>query len=198
MPEFANLSAFNSPSSRLAAMGADLSPRRAITNGRGEVLLYAQTGGVINPSRYELWPDTTLYRFGGGDASAPLVAQGRWWIENRDFEKLLSFAQAHDLSVGMATRCLCLLPPEWSDASRLVRARVTRHLLAWRGLASSLVIPAAGAQVRMLQQNEIEARRLNQLFIPGLERPEVRTAALSIENFYVLDPKESMRGFLYL
>jgi hypothetical protein len=197
MAIFANAAAFNEPKSRILAIGTNL--KSAITDPRGNVLCYAQTGGILGPSRYELSPGTKIYRFGGGGASPEIVGRGGWWIEQREFEKLFNFAQAHDLSIGMAVRCLCLVPPEWSDVCILVRARVVRGLLAWRGLANSVVTPAAraGGSVQLLHQNDIASRRLNQLFIPGLNQPQT-ASAISIENDYRLDPKESVRGFIYL
>jgi hypothetical protein len=200
MAIFANAAAFDDPKSHLLAMGVDLNTEHAIVDTRGNVLAYKETGGIINPSRYELWPDTKIFRFGGGGRSPDVVAQGNWWIEQREFEKLFSFAQAQELAIGMAMRCLCLVPPEWSDMSLLIRARVSRALLAWRGLGNSVITPAAtfGGNVWMLHQNDIAARQLGQLFVPGLNQSGITFSAISIENYYELDPGESVRGFIYL
>ena len=83
----------------------------------------------------------------------------------------------------------------WSGTALLIRARAVAPLLAWRGLANSVVTKASdgGPAVRMPQQNEIAARRVHQLFIPGLDG-----GALSIEQDYPLDKESSRRGFLYL
>jgi len=169
---FINGGEFNNPKSRLLAMGTDLNARNAITDPAGHVLAYAQTGGMLSPARHELRAGAKIFRFGGAGRPPQVVAAGGWWIEQREFEKLLNFAQAHDLAVGMAMRCLCLVPPEWSDASLLIRARVVRDLLAWRGLGNTVVTPAkGGGMVHLPHQNDIAARRLNQLFIPGLNAP---------------------------
>ncbi|WP_134496549.1 hypothetical protein [Microvirga pakistanensis] len=195
---FLNASEFSDPKSRLLAMGTNLSSRNAITDPAGRVLAYAQTGGILNPVRHELHAATRIFRFGGSGRSPQAVAMGGWWIEQREFEKIVSFAQTHDLSVGMAMRCLCLVPPEWSDASLLIRARVVRDLLAWRGLGNTVVTPAGNGTVHLPHQNEIASRRLNQLFIPGLNEPGVAAMALVIESDYPLNPRDSVRGFLYL
>jgi hypothetical protein len=196
---FVNQAAFNDPGSRQIAMGVDLRASTAITHPSGRVLIYAQTGGMINPTRYELQPGALVFRFGKTSAGVKGVAKGGWWIEKPEFEKLVAFAQVWDIAIGMAMRALCLVPPEWSDATLLVRARVTESLLAWRGLANSVVTPAAtgGPMVRMPHQNENSERRLHQLFVPGLAGlPEI-LPGLRVEQEYPLDARESIRGFIY-
>ena len=200
MPMFANAAAFDDPKSRLRAMGSDLSAARAIVDAHGHVLAYARTGGMIAPTRFELHAKETIYRFGSSTLAPRAVATGGWWIHKREFEQLLRFANTHGIFVGLAMRLLCLVPPEWSDAGVLVRARVARSLLAWRGLANSVVTPAAGGRgvVNMPHQNEISARRVHQLFIPGLSDVSALDPAISIEHVFRLDPNHARQGFLYL
>jgi len=200
MPMFANAAAFDDPKSRLRAMGSDLSAARAIVDAHGQVLAYARTGGMIAPTRFELHPHETIYRFGSSTLAPRAVATGGWWMQRREVEQLVRFANTHGIFVGLAMRLLCLVPPEWSDAGVLVRARVARSLLAWRGLANSVVTPAEGGRgvVRMPHQNEISARRVHQLFIPGLSDVSTLDPAISIEHVFRLDPNQSRQGFLYL
>jgi hypothetical protein len=199
MPQFANRAAFEQAGSRRVAIGTDLSPARAIVDARGAVLAHARTGGMIDPERYTLKTGSTIYRFGGGRAPRD-VAKGGWWIEKREFQLLVNFAISHDVHVGLAMRVLCLVPPEWSDASMLVRARVVQDLLTWRGLGNSVVTPAKGRKgvVSLPHQNQISARRLHQLYIPGLADLDGLQAAVAIEDVRHLDPRESSLGFLYL
>ena len=199
MATFANQTAFEEARSRMVAIGTDLSPSRAIVDASGNVLAHARTGGMIDPQRYALRQGSTVYRF-GASRSPREIAKGGWWIEKREFQLLVNFAITYDIYVGLAMRVLCLVPPEWSDATVLVRARVTRDLLAWRGLGNSVVIPMAGGKglVRLPHQNEISARRLPQLYIPGLADHRLAEAPLSIEDVRRLDPSESTVGFLYL
>ena len=195
---FANQRAFDAPQSRQMAMGVDLRPANAITDARGQVLAYQQTGGMLAPARHELKAGDHLFRFGAVAAGAQRVATGGWWLDRDGFATIERFAQVWDLSLGMAMRMLCLVPPEWSDASLLIRARVAEPLLAWRGLANSVITPAAGpipGNVRMPHQNDIAARRLHQLFVPGLADAP---AALRVEASFPLDPAAGTRGFLYL
>ena len=198
MTGFANAYAFRDPASHKEAMGCNVS--NPIVDARGNVLGYAQTGGMLAPQRYALAPGAMLYRFAGPGPSPLEAANGRWWVEHREFEKLFAFAQVHGLAIGMAMRCLCLVPPEWNKATLLIRACVVRDLLAWRGLANSVVarIPGTNELVRLPHQNEIAARRLHQLFIPGLGDALLKPAALTVESSYSLEGNESLRGFLYV
>lgn len=199
MPAFANRHAFEDPRSRLQAIGTDLSPERAIVDAHGRVLAHARTGGMIDPVPHELRPGATLYRFGGRRDPRD-IAKGGWWIDKREFQQMVNFAIGHDIYVGLAMRLLCLVPPEWSDATTLVRARVEVDLLAWRGLGNSVVTPMRGGKgmVRMPHQNELSARRLHQLFIPGLATLGGLQPPLAIEDVRELGAGESDLGFLYL
>src|SRR5262252_4451413 len=129
---FVNQAAFNDPRSYQMAMGVDLRTSSAITGPTGRVLIHAQTGGMVNPTRCELQPGAIVLRFGNASARAEGVAKGGWWLEKPEFDKLFAFAQVWDIAIGMAMRALCLVPPEWSEATLLIRARVTEPLLAWR------------------------------------------------------------------
>lgn len=201
MSMFANQAAFDRPESRAAAAGINLSPAQAIVDPHGRVVAHARTGGMIDSQRHTLWNGTRLFRFGRSSQTPREVARGGWWLEAREFERLISFANAHGIYLGLAMRLLCLVPPEWSDATQLVRTRVARSLLAWRGLADTVVTPMAGGlgTLRLPHQNEMSERRLHQLFIPGLaEQPPPVEPAIAIERVFVLDPKTSVEGFLYL
>src|SRR3569833_309821 len=181
---FRNAAAFNNPSSRMLASGMDLRKSSAIVDHRGNVLAYAHTGGIIAPTRFEVAPGVKLYRFGNVTAGVRRVAGGSWWLEQDALEKLVSFAQVHELSVGVALRYLSLVPPEWSDVTLLIRARPNVPLLAWRGLANSVEAKANDSEptTKKKQQNKKAAHRNHQLFIPGLD-----PGALSIEQDFALD-----------
>ncbi|HYI83661.1 MAG TPA: hypothetical protein VEX11_10675 [Acetobacteraceae bacterium] len=196
---FRNQQAFDDPKSRLAATGVDLRRSNAITDPQGRILAHAQTGGMLSPVRHEIAAGAKLFRFGSRTAGVARVAAGAWWLEQSAFDQLFRFAQVWELSIGMAMRLLCLVPPEWSDATLLIRARAVEPLLAWRGLAMSVVTPAkaGGAPVRMPHQNDIAARRVYQLFIPRTAYdPHVQP--LTVEQDYPLDSAAAQRGFLYL
>ena len=191
MPVFANAAQFAGSRPFEAASGAGAE----IVDPHGRVIGRVSTGGVISPTRHETRAGDILFRFGGTGVPPQKIALGAWWMEKASFEKVLSFAMTHGISVGMATRVLCLVPPEWSNLGTLIRAAARQPLLAYRGLGNSVVVPKSDGfgAVRLPHQNEIAARRVHQLFIPGLG-PDM----IAVEQSWVMDPKAAMRGFIYL
>ncbi len=200
MDRIANRLAFDRPESRARAMGVDFSAAQAIVDARGTVLAYARTGGMLDPQRAELKPGVSIYRFGGGGRSADRIAQGAWWLEQRQFERLVSFANVHQMHVGLALRLLCLVPPEWSDLDMLVRARTRVGLLAWRGLAATVITPAGdgGPDVRLPHRNDIAEHRLHQIYVPGLTAWTGHRSPIAVEQVHRLERWTSLQGFLYL
>lgn len=196
---FRNQQAFDDPSNRLAATGVDLRQSNAITDPQGHILAYAQTGGILSPARREISAGVKLFRFGSSKAGATRVAAGAWWLEQTEFDKIFRFSQVWNISVPLAMRLLCLVPPEWSDMTLLIRARAVVPLLAWRGLSMSVVTPAKGGgpPVRMPHQNDIAARRVYQLFIPGVTGQSYVQSGLTVEQEYPFDAAAGQR-FLYL
>ena len=197
---FINQTDFQNPENLMRAKGVDPDPARAFTDTAGRPLFHAQTGGILNPTRTPLPAGTRLYRFGGGGASVGQLMAGCWWVAQPEFEKLLSFARQHDISAAVAMRHLALIPPEWSDMTRLVRVQVYRPLLAWSGLGNSVVTDAGDGlgSVRLPAQNHNPARRLKQLYIPGLWKPGAAQAALTYGSDFTFTKDEGLRGFLYL
>ena len=128
------------------------------------------------------------------------MANGGWWVEPKEFNKLLSFAQQHNIGVGVALRSLAMVPPEWSDLAKLIRVQLRAPLLAMRGLGETAIVDGGDGlgMVHMKHQNHNPARRLHQLFIPGLRNPGLARQAIAIENVYDLGKEGSLRGFLYL
>ena len=203
---FANQAAFNNPQSRMQALGMDTRAEKAIVNAQGQPMIYAQTGGMIHPTRYEIAQGSGLYRFGASHVSTERLVTGGWWMDKPCFEKLCRFAQLNNTSVAMAARLYCCVPPEWSDMGQLVRARAVEPLLAYRGLGNDVDIPHPDgkARVRMTAHNNIAARRLHQLFIPGLweiakQTPERRIpGALQPVRVFKIRKEDAAKGWLYL
>jgi hypothetical protein len=202
---FANAAQF--AGSRPFEFASGASANSAIVDPRGRVIGQVMTGGIMAPARYELAAGTILFRWGAKGAAPTDIAQRAWWIEKSSFEKLLSFANEREISAGMATRVLCLVPPEWSDLGTLIRAATRRPLLAYRGLGNSVVVPMKDGRgaVRLPHQNDIAARRLHQLYIPGLAgtdtvsgRIGLRTDVITVERSWAMDTKAAVAGFLYL
>lgn len=203
---FANSEEFNKPSSRQRALGMDTRPSNALVDDRGNVLAFSQTGGMISPRRYELHVGTVLYRFASSRARESEAITGGWWVAQAEFEKMTRFAEVHGVHVAMAARHLCCVPPEWSDMGLLLRARVQESLLAYRGLGNDVVVPKEDGLglVRMTAHNEADARRLHQLFIPGLygrakQTPQqVMPGAMALERSWKLSTADTCRGWLYV
>ena len=198
MPGCINAEEFSRSNSRGLAMGTDFSQRNAIVDSRGNVLAYAHTGGVISPSRSELREGDVIYRFGGRGTPISRIAAGAWWIERSQIDTLLAFANVHGLALPLALRILCLVPPEWSDLSTMVRARVRRPLLAWRGLGNSVLVRKTDGlgDVKLPSANEIAARRVYQLWIPGLDK--YGSEGIAVEQSWSFSAAQSMAGWLYL
>jgi hypothetical protein len=196
---FANHQAFNDPRSRQAAMGVDLRPQSQVRDASGNVLFHLQTGGMINPQRCELSEGAPLMRFASGSSNALRSMGGGWWTEQTSFDRIFRFAQVHEVPIILAARILCGVPPEWSDMRLLVRVRLRRPMLAWRGLANTVVIPhpGGGPHVRMLHQNLDAERRLFQVYIPGLDTLPV-SELLLFEREDRFSEIDSKRGWLYL
>lgn len=87
---YANQTAFDSPDSYRMAMGVDLRTSKAIVDLQGNVLAFAQTGGMISPVRFVMQPGSTIFRFGKKGIPASEVIKGVWWVEQKQFERLES------------------------------------------------------------------------------------------------------------
>jgi hypothetical protein len=201
--EFLNQAAFDHPSSFEMATGQDLDAKTSFTDQRGKILFRAQTGGIISPQRFEIHEGETLHRFAAGWKDALGAMEGGWWVERHAFERILRFARINDLTDPMAARILLGVPPEWQDMGVMVRVRVRRPVLAWRGLANTVITPHkdGGPMVTMLHQNANSERRLNQLFIPGLFPQggwSLAHEAFSFEGEWRFSKAEAMRGWIYV
>lgn len=203
---FVNQIQFQNPSSRMQALGMDTRPEKAVVNGLGQPLFYTQTGGMINPQRCELKVGDILYRFVARNTPPERAVTGGWWVDKTQFTKMDHFAQTQGVSIAMASRILCCVPPEWSDMGLLIRARVRDPLLAYRGLGNHVNIPRGDGlgNVKMTAHNDLAARRLLQLFIPGLYQYAQKTpdralaGALVLEETFPIREQEASKGWLYL
>ncbi len=203
---FANQTVFNNPHSRMQALGMDTRPDKAVVNSSGQPLFYAQTGGMIHPMRRELKVGEVLFRFVARGTTPKNAVLGGWWVEHEQFAKISRFAQAKNVSVAMAARILCCVPPEWSNMGMLVRARVCEPLLAYRGLGNHVSTPAKDnlGNVKMTAHNDLEARRLFQLYIPGLasvaqkSQDKVLPGAMMLEETFAISEQDASKGWLYL
>ncbi len=203
---FANQAAFNNPLSRMQALGKNTRPSAAIVSTSGTPLFFPQTGGMINPQREEIAKDTVLFRFAGGTAKLNDAVTGGWWVHKKEFDQICNYAKQKNITVPMAARMLCCVPPEWSDMGTLVRAIAREPLLAYKGLGNNVSQPTKDGlgNVNMTAHNHIAALRLHQLFIPGLADVAKTTAdrvmpgALLVERHWKFSKEEANRGWLYI
>ena len=200
---FLNQEAFEDQRCYLQATGQDLDAKTAFTDTSGNILFRAQTGGIINPEKAVIEEGTTLHRFADSRKDALATMVGGWWIERQEFDRILRFAQINELTDPMAARILLGVPPEWGDMGIMVGVRVRRPVLAWRGLANTVIVPHrdGGPKVQMLHQNANAERRINQLFIPGMagtEDQSLAREAFQFEGEWRFSKAEAMRGWLYV
>jgi len=201
---FVNENAFRKPQARMQALGKD-TRGTLLVNAKGRTIAHPQTGGMISPTRHSINRGITLYRFASGNTSLERAATGGWWVAQKEFEKMSNFAQQHDVHVAMAARMLCCVPPEWSDMGLLVRARVNSPILAFRGLGNDVSVKHKdGGKVNMKAHNSTAARRLHQLFIPGLVEYAGRTpeqvipGALTLERHWRISERQANAGWIYI
>jgi hypothetical protein len=174
---------FANPISRRLARGESL------TEGSSQVWLDpfgrekaapVTNGGIIDPCRYEIAKRTSLYRFASVTDGAEQALRGGWWLERRELDHLIRYAEVNNKTLGYAVRLLCCVPPEWGSALNfIVCVKAAGVIAAWRGLANSAAAkytlkqggPNAIAGVtRINAQNDVAALRVPQLFIPGTKR----------------------------
>lgn len=201
---FVNEKSFRDPQARMQALGKD-TRIAALVNTSGQTIAHPQTGGMISPTRHAINQGTTLYRFASGNLSLDQAVTGGWWVSSKEFEKICNFAQQHNIHAAMAARMLCCVPPEWSNMGLMVRARVNSPILAYRGLGNNVSVKHPdGGRVNMQAHNHIEARRLHQLYLPGLveyagKTPEqVIPGALTPERLWHISEKQANGGWIYI
>jgi len=169
---------FANPISRRLAQGESLGDDGQIwldPQGREKVPIL--NGGIIDPKRHDIPKGTQLYRFASVGDQVEGALRGGWWLERRELDHLIRYAQVEQRSLGYAVRLLCCVPPEWGSALNfLVCVRTRATIAAWRGLARSAVarhkpgpkMPAfTGGVTRITARNEDSDMRVPQLFIPG-------------------------------
>ena len=202
---FVNSAEFTKTNARQQAMGIDT--RKALLIDQfGKTLLHPKTGGMISPQEHQLKTGSIIWRFANDHLDPQRAILGGWWVETSEFQKLCSFAQQKNVHVAMAARILCCVPPEWSEMGLLIRARVDKPLLAYRGLGNNVSTehPDGLATVNMQAHNHIAARRLHQLFIPGLAQNASKTpaqvipGALGLERTWKITKEQANGGWIYI
>ena len=178
----------------------------SLYDAKGNAVAYQQTGGIVNPTKHELRVNTRLYRFASSNASVDRAVTGGWWVEDRVFDQLRTFARHHNIHPAMAARVLCGVPPEWSDMGTLVLGIVNAPLLAFKGLPNPVRVEHKDGlrPVNLPSPIESSQRRMPQLFIPGLwnyakQTPDqVVPGAITVQNVWRISKEQANRGWIYL
>lgn len=159
----------------------------------GRILIHASNGGMTSPRPIVIPAGTTLVRF----ANAPFVhhaAAGAWWLDFPNYKLVEHYADAQRKPVPTAMRDLCAVPVEWSSMSLLIQARTRSPLAAYIGKGK----PASAESLSVI--NTINPVRFSkapvmQLYIPGLQSPDLLKQALIVRGYNLIDPAVSKRGY---
>lgn len=171
---------FANPISRRLARGESLSADGQVWldpfgNQKAPIL----NGGIIDPRRYDIAENTSLYRFASVTDGAEGTMRGGWWLGRRELDHLIRYAQVNNKTLGYAVRLLCCVPPEWGSALNfIVHVKAAGTIAAWSGLANSATATmmkpgmssAAAGITQITARNDVAALRVPQFFIPGTRR----------------------------
>ena len=195
---YMNQTAFDDPTNWLRAENASGDQSASLLSTTGPVLASPKVGGLLNPKKFVLVEGDELFRFAAKSTAGEQAIAGAWWLERAQFEKLLAFTNQHGIGIATAVRVLCLVPSEWSDMGKLMRVTVARPLLAMRGLGDNVSIDKGDGHGRVAlgHANDNPARRLYQLFVPGLGEPGTAAQAFAHGKTYDLSVAAGLRGWL--
>lgn len=75
-------------------------------------------------------PPAIYYRF---TSSREGNTFGNWWLDAESYYTIRSFAQDNDLRLSMAAQRCLIIPAQWGDCGRLIKALLSRQLKAYVG-----------------------------------------------------------------
>ena len=154
----------------LERMIPDDNPDPTQRNPRG---LVARNGGLVAMRRVELARDNMMYRFaakrflGGDMAALKSLLNSPWWIEEDRMFLLLSRARNAGARLVAMARNQLALPPEWSDADILVRARLKQGIVLAAHAGPGRTVTVAGGRY-VVPRGEAPHLYIGQLYVPGL------------------------------
>ena len=148
----------------------DDNPNVAERNPNG---IYDRNGGLVAMRRVELASDNMMYRFaakrflGGDMAKLRTLLNSPWWMEEDRMVLLLSRARTAGSRLIDIGRNQLALPPEWSDADILVRARWKKGIViaAYAGPGRTVIV---GGGRYVIPRGEAPHLFMDQLYVPGL------------------------------
>lgn len=189
---------FDRPESLRIAQGQNPVPSSTPVPGDvlgpdGQIMIHASNGGMISPRAIIIPSGTTLVRF----ANAPFVhhaAAGAWWLDFPNYKIVEAYADASGKPLPTAMRDLCAVPIEWSKMSLLIQARTRSPLAAYTGKGKPAYAESFSV-VSMINPSRLSTSDVMQLYIPGLQAPDLLKQALIVRGYTLIDPEVSKRGY---
>ena len=168
-------------------------------------------GGIIDPREHKIKEGTTLIRFGGfpkmyqretasfvdGGAQyfGSQTASGEWWLDWENYKTIQDHADRTRESVTYVLRQMCAVPDEWSDMSFVIQAVSRSPLLAYKGHGRAANIrDKSGKLTGRINPTAVNAPLIEQLFIPGLNSPDLLKRAIFVHGKGFLDSGMSKKG----
>lgn len=195
---------FDFPSSIERARGD--TTKGALVDPNGKIILKFTNGGISAPQPWVVPAGSFIARFGSKrlgprtNLSAgglfAMAAEGEWWLDRVNFERVKAFAQSKGVGLPVAVRLLCCVPLEWSDLDLLIEAQTKQELRAYRGLANPARIQRAGYSENLPAIPDHRGQMISQLYIPGLTSGDVRHDALMVNRQQFLSPELGRTGYV--
>jgi hypothetical protein len=133
-------------------------------------------GGMDSPDAVTLPVGTRIVRFDGSSRPS-LAAQGKWWMEWAQYQRLATISRAAATDLNTIFRQLCYVPAEWNNLHVVIQAQVVAPLMAYRGAG----VPVAKVGPTVAVANILGASPIIQLYIPGLAS-DAGKQAIAIER----------------
>lgn len=190
--DFANQYFFDRPDALPVARGMDQSSYLYQADG---TVHWIRNGGIVHPVRHEIPTGSRLIRF--GKILPHFALQGGWWLEWAAYKQVETFAVQNKISVQLACRLLCCVPPEWSQMTVVLQVRTIAPLLAYRGNPALVEIVDRNERVgkiivpeslrkpvvnKMAIVRDANNNLVPQLYIPGTASADMRRDAMLVEG----------------
>jgi len=154
---------------------------RPVRHMSGGIYTPLANGGIVTPREGQLEIGTMLVRYGNGRGD-PAQAMGRWWMLERHFYRVSDEARGYDVSIPWMYREVTAVLLDWGTMTQQLVCRVRQPLLCYRGYGGEAFDPKDPRAVMGIAFDGRMAEDLGiaQLFIPGLDKPEIYKRALEV------------------
>jgi hypothetical protein len=180
--DFINQDYFDRPESRELAEGKAIdriSPEATALKApkAGILRRLAYNGGIENPKEDDIKSGTTLIRFSRGPFIDNL-AGGEWWLDMAANKQVETYATRNGISIQESLSRLCAVPAEWNDMTLKVQFMTLAPLKVYKGPGKDAFYETREGRVERRKVEMIDGMKVTQLFIPGLNHPDLRRRAL--------------------